>query len=301
VRFFTPEGWDSPRNCQTHALWSSPALGSKRHHTTSHPTSSPLQALLTPHCFTQHLLTRSSLPTTSPAWRGLLRDTGRHLTSLVGGDVHRCEVRGEGALVGDAVHRLDLEGVLGVGQQIADVDAGLRQAQLAWGELHVVPTTRARPTAGAAALADDVVHQVLPAPRVPRRGPLQHQRGLVYAGDDGLGGRRDGCKGNRQKGVRARALLVATGPAARRPCPHPRTGLRSRHRLSRVLLLVPGTCGASWTAKGRSRNKACPLNPGSFDYVASLAKFTRLFFAAFPIPGLCTNLPRASTQVSSVE
>ena len=51
-----------------------------------------------------------------------------------------------------------------MGQQVADVDARLRQAQLAWGKLHVVPTARARPTARPTALADDVVHQILPAP-----------------------------------------------------------------------------------------------------------------------------------------
>lgn len=149
-----------------------------------------------------------------------------------------------------------------MGQQVADVDAGLCQAQLAGGELHVVPAARACPTARATALADDVVHQVLPAPRVPRWGPLQHQRGLIHAGDDGLGGRRDGCKENTQKGVRGSTLLIAAGPAAHHPFLHPWTGLCSRHTLSWVLLLVSGMCGAREAAIGKSRNKTCPLNPG---------------------------------------
>ena len=37
-------------------------------------------------------------------------------------------MRGVGALVRDAVDGLDLEGVLRVGQQVADVDAGLGEA-----------------------------------------------------------------------------------------------------------------------------------------------------------------------------
>lgn len=120
------------------------------------------------------------------------------LTSLVGGDVDRRELRGEGALVGDAVHSLDLKGVLGVGQEVADVDARLRQAQLARRELHVVPAAGAGPPARAAALADDVINQILPAPRVPGRAPLQHQGSLVHARDDRLGGGGDGCGEDRE-------------------------------------------------------------------------------------------------------
>lgn len=117
------------------------------------------------------------------------------LTCLVGGDVHGGELRREGALVGDAVHGLDLEGVLGVGQQVADVDAGLRQAQLARRVLHVVPAAGAGAAARAAALTDDVVDEILAAPRVAGRGPLQHERGLVDTGDHGLGCRGDGWGG----------------------------------------------------------------------------------------------------------
>lgn len=179
-------------------------LKRKRHHATSSlPIKSCSPHRLSPSTsYPGGIILRLPLPLPRvSAWRVPLGDSGLLLTSLVGGDVHGRKLRGEGALVGDAVHRLDLEGVLRVGQQVADVDARLRQAQLARGELHVVPAARARPAAGAAALADDVVHQVLPAPRVPRRGPLQHQRGFVHAGDHGLGGRRDGCEGNRQKEV----------------------------------------------------------------------------------------------------
>lgn len=58
----------------------------------------------------------------------LPRPTSEALTCLVGGDVHRGELRREGALVSNAVHSLDLEGVLGVGQQVTDVNAWLGQA-----------------------------------------------------------------------------------------------------------------------------------------------------------------------------
>lgn len=86
------------------------------------------------------------------------------LTSLVGGDVDRRELGREGALVSDAVHRLYLKSILGVGQQVADVDALLGQAKLAWCELDVVPAPGACPPARTAALANDVVDQVLAAP-----------------------------------------------------------------------------------------------------------------------------------------
>lgn len=114
------------------------------------------------------------------------------LTGLVGGDVDRGVLGRVGALVRDTVDGLHLEGVLCVGQQVADVDPGLGQAQLAGQELDVVAAAGAAAAAAAAALADDVVDDVLAAAGVPRREPLQHHRGLVYAGDDPLRSRGDG-------------------------------------------------------------------------------------------------------------
>jgi len=121
------------------------------------------------------------------------------LTSLVGGDVDGGVLGGVGALVRHAVDGLHLEGVLRVGQQVADVDAGLRQAQLTGQELHVVAAARAAAAAAAAALADDVEDDVLAAPRVPGARPLQHHGGLVHAGDDGLRRRRHGWRKETQE------------------------------------------------------------------------------------------------------
>lgn len=108
----------------------------------------------------------------------------RILTRLVGGDVDRSKLGRIGALVRDAVHSLDLEGVLGVSQQVADVDVGVHQSQLTGDELHVVPAAGAAAAAAAAALADDVVDHVLPAAALLRGTPLQPQGRLVDDGDD---------------------------------------------------------------------------------------------------------------------
>lgn len=85
------------------------------------------------------------------------------LTCLIGSDVDRGKLRDEGALARDAVDRLDLEGVLRVGQQVADVDVPLGQAELPRDELHVFVATHALPTLHAALLADDVIQQVTSA------------------------------------------------------------------------------------------------------------------------------------------
>lgn len=50
-----------------------------------------------------------------------------------------------------------------MGQQVTDVNAGLGQAQLAGRVLHVVSTAGAGTPARAAALADDVVDEILTA------------------------------------------------------------------------------------------------------------------------------------------
>lgn len=118
--------------------------------------------------------------------------SGRSLTRLVGGDVDRSEAGRAGTLLRDSVDRLDLEGVPGVSQQVADVDAGVRQSQLTGDKLHVVPTAGAPAAPATAALADDVVDQVVPASALLRGAPLQPQRRLVHHGDDAEGRRWDG-------------------------------------------------------------------------------------------------------------
>lgn len=109
-------------------------------------------------------------------WGGLKRvgEGAVPLTGLVGGDIDRGVLGRVGALIRHAVDGLHLEGVLRVGQQVADVDPGVGQAQLARQELNVVSAAGAAAAAAAAALADDVVDDVLPAAGVPRREPLQH-------------------------------------------------------------------------------------------------------------------------------
>lgn len=62
------------------------------------------------------------------------------LTSLVGGDIHSCESGWQRALARDTVDRLHLKGVARVGQQTADVDTALCQAQLPRHKLHIVIT-----------------------------------------------------------------------------------------------------------------------------------------------------------------
>lgn len=117
---------------------------------------------------------------------------GRSLTRLVGGDVDRSVAGRAGTLLGDPVDRLDLKGVPGVSQQVADMDVGVRQSQLTGDKLHVVPAAGAPTTPATAALADDVVDQVVPASTLLRGAPFQPQRRLVHHGDDAAGRRWDG-------------------------------------------------------------------------------------------------------------
>ena len=108
---------------------------------------------------------------------------------MVGGDVDGGELRSVGALVGHAVHRLDLEAVLRVRLQVAHGHAALHQAQVARRDLHVVVAAGAHAALRQALLADDVVEDVVAAARLARVAPLQHQRGLVDVGDDAARGR----------------------------------------------------------------------------------------------------------------
>lgn len=69
-------------------------------------------------------------------------------------------------------------------QEVADVDAGVGQAQLSWDELHVVPTAGAAAPSAATALTYDVVDYILSATDLLWRAPFQPQRGLIHYGDD---------------------------------------------------------------------------------------------------------------------
>lgn len=103
-----------------------------------------------------------------------------------------------------------------MGQQVTDVNARLGQAQLAGCVLHVVPAAGAGAPAGAAALADDVVDEILTASRVAGWGPLQHEGGLVDTGDHGLG-----CGGDGWGGGEVSVTGVVWGTFPKRPlCAH---------------------------------------------------------------------------------
>ena len=105
------------------------------------------------------------------------------LTSLVGGDVDGRVLGGVRALVGHAVHSLYFEGVLGVGQEVADVDAAVRQTQLTWDKLHIVSTAGAAPPPTATTLTYYVVDNIFSATALLGGAPLQPQRGLIHYGD----------------------------------------------------------------------------------------------------------------------
>lgn len=103
---------------------------------------------------------------------------------MVGGDGHRHGLLGPGALGRHAVHRPDLEGVVGVGLQVVDGHAGSLQAQLLGAEVDAVPAGLAAPALGPAALAHHVVGEVLASSRAQGGAPLQVDRGLVHVGDE---------------------------------------------------------------------------------------------------------------------
>lgn len=109
------------------------------------------------------------------------------LTGLVGRDVDGDVLRWEGALVGNPIDGLDLEGVGRVCPQAADEDPGPREPQLPGDKVHVVIAAGAGASVRAALLADDVVGDIVPTARLPRRVPLQDDGRLVDDGDDVAG------------------------------------------------------------------------------------------------------------------
>lgn len=82
-----------------------------------------------------------------------------------------------------------------MGLQVAHGDAALGQPEVARRDVHVVVAARAHASLGEALLADDVVEDVVAAAQVARVAPLQHQRGLVHAGDDVARRGGHGCGG----------------------------------------------------------------------------------------------------------
>lgn len=127
-----------------------------------------------------------------------IQRSGFYLTGLVGGDVDGGELRRVRVLIRHAVDGLDLKAVLGVGLQVSDRHAPLRQAQVARRDVYIVVAARAHAALGQALLADDVVEYVVAAARVTRLAPLQDQVGLVDVGDDVARGRGNGCGRNKR-------------------------------------------------------------------------------------------------------
>lgn len=119
----------------------------------------------------------------SPADRRRSTDAIR-LTGLVRGDVDGDMLWGEGALAGDSIDGLDVEGVRGVSPQAADGDTALGQAQLPGHKLHIVITAGAAPTVCPALSADDVVGHIIPPACLPWWVPLQNDGCLIDDGND---------------------------------------------------------------------------------------------------------------------
>lgn len=84
--------------------------------------------------------------------------------------------------ISEAKHQnLYLEGVGGVGPQLADLHLRLLQPSLARDERHAVVARLTGPALAAVApAAQDVIGQVVPVAGVTGRVPLQHHRRLVH-------------------------------------------------------------------------------------------------------------------------
>lgn len=123
---------------------------------------------------------------------------------MVGGDIDGGELRRVRVLIRHTVDCLDLKAVLGVGLQVADCHAPLRQTQVARRDFYIVVAARAHAALGQALLADDVVEDVVAAARVTRLAPLQDEVGLIDVGDDAAWRRGDGCGGRKKKKKRGR-------------------------------------------------------------------------------------------------
>lgn len=101
------------------------------------------------------------------------------LTILVRGDGDGRELLGGEAELRDAVGGLDLEGVVDVGHEVEHGDGGVDEPRVAGDEADAAPAHLALAGVRPALLADHAVGEILPAPRVARGAPLQHQGCLV--------------------------------------------------------------------------------------------------------------------------
>lgn len=160
-------------------------------------------------------------------------------TSLVGSDVDGYMLGRVGALAGDAVHSLNLEGVQRVRPQAADEDPRLREAQLPRDKLHAVVARRARAPVRSTLPAHYVVDHILAAARLPWRVPFQRHRRLINDRDDVAGARRDTCAHN-HKSLGSRTLC---------------SFIRVLNPTTTLLLIIPenSLCGH----RGHSSWRAC--------------------------------------------
>lgn len=112
------------------------------------------------------------------------------LTCLRGGNVdHHGPPRG-GTQIGHPVLALHGEAVVGVRLQVRDLHRGRRQAVLSGDKVDAAATGGALAPVPGALPAVNAVGDVSSAPRVPGRGPLQCDAGLVRRRDGILWSRR---------------------------------------------------------------------------------------------------------------
>lgn len=124
------------------------------------------------------------------------RKPWKTLTCLVGGYSHRDRLFRSRTLLGDPIDGPDLEGVVGMSLQVIYGHAGGAQTQLLGGKMDAVATGLTALAVRVAALAYDVIRQVLSAAAGRRSRPLQIHRSLVHVGDQVLRRRRGFWKEN---------------------------------------------------------------------------------------------------------
>lgn len=101
-------------------------------------------------------------------------------TCLVSGDIKRNELPWLEAEIRDAIHCLDLQCIVGVGQEVDYIDGGLRQPHLLRAEPYPISTRFALTRLPCALPAEDVVSDVKPSSAVGGSDPLQIYRGPVH-------------------------------------------------------------------------------------------------------------------------
>lgn len=129
------------------------------------------------------------------------------LTILVSGDRDGCELLGGEAELRDAVGGLDLEGVVDVGHEVEHGDGGVGEPRVPWDEADAAAADLALAGVRAALLAHHAVGEVLPAPRVARGAPLQHQSCLVDVKNHVPRSRRWPCRQGGENLLSQRYLL----------------------------------------------------------------------------------------------